>query len=47
LQKGAFEAARRAIAKGLSDDVIVDITGLSSEQVQALRAQERPPANGG
>jgi hypothetical protein len=37
---------RRAIAKGLSDDVIVDVTGLSPEQVQALRAQERPPANG-
>jgi MoaA/NifB/PqqE/SkfB family radical SAM enzyme len=35
----AFETARKAIKKGISFDVITDITGISKEEIEKLSTQ--------
>jgi predicted transposase/invertase (TIGR01784 family) len=46
LQEAALAIARNAIASGANDEFIAKITGLSLEQVQALRRELQTPPNG-
>jgi predicted transposase/invertase (TIGR01784 family) len=41
IEKGAFDIAKRALSKGLSLDVIEDLTGLKAEDIISLQNKER------